>query len=101
MPSSLHSAWLQCHHTDPRLPTLPDRKSGGPGNITWLHPDTQSGLCLSEHLRDLCSKEEIQAKAPNAGFTELSSSPALLWRQATTLAAIAVTITSVLLNIFI
>lgn len=30
-PSSLHSAWLRWHYTDPRLATLPNRSSGGPG----------------------------------------------------------------------
>lgn len=63
-----------------------------------MHPDTRNGLCLPGQLRERYSEEEIQAKAPNTGFTELSSSPALLWRQAITFAAIGVTITPVLVN---
>lgn len=70
-PSSLHSAWLRCHYADPGLATLPNRSSGGSGTELGLHPDTQNGL------REF-SREEVQAKAPHTGFTEVTSSLALL-----------------------
>lgn len=77
MPSSLHSAWLRCHYADPGLATLPNRRSGGSGTELGLHPDTQNGRCLPGQLREF-SREEVQAKAPHTGFTEVTSSLALL-----------------------
>lgn len=77
-PSFLHSAWLRCHYTDPRLATLPNRSSGGPA--------TEFGCILTPRMdsvfrgssREFYSREEVQAKAPHTGFTELTSSLALL-----------------------
>lgn len=77
MPSSLHSAWLRCHYADSGLATLPNRSSGGLGTELGLHPDTRKGWCLSVQLREF-SREEVQAKAPHTGFTEVTSSLSLL-----------------------